>query len=477
MHRTFLFANVVARLRGAADAWAHACGGIARVNARLTRRAASPRALIGQLGIITTCVTIFAPPITYATISALQLQQRAEEQTMLGARHVEVQLTQQGSVDRLNQVSINVLHATRSPNSVVAASWVTDDAGTTLMFQGRPTAWPEMRASKPIRTPHFKGHFHIAVSTREVFVGTFYVAAGFLILGLAAYYGFRRLPLAGLDRAQHLLDVKQSELLSQKSQLEMQNLRFDAALNNMSQGLCMCDGEHRLVVCNAPYVRMYALPPELVQPGTPFADIIRHRLATGLHAEQSPDDYMRDLREIIARAQAGDQDPRAQRRAHHRHQASADAGQGLALHARGHDRVSPHRSARRPHGAPRHSDRAAQPHAAARAHGAGARWRAKGQEPGGALSRPRPLQGHQRYARPPRRRCLAEGRRRKAARLRRGRRHGRQGGRGRVLRRADRDRPAGCRHGRWPTASSPRSASLSISAAIRSRSEPASASP
>ena len=99
---------------------------------------------------------------------------------MLGARHVEVQLTQQGSVDRLNQVSINVLHATRSPNSVVAASWVTDDAGRTLMFQGRPTSWPEMKASKPIRTPHFKGHFHIAVSTREVFVGTFYVAGGFL---------------------------------------------------------------------------------------------------------------------------------------------------------------------------------------------------------------------------------------------------------------------------------------------------------
>ena len=96
-----------------------------------------------------------------------------------------------------------------------------------------------------------------------------------LILGLAAYYGFRRLPLAGLDRAQQLLDAKQSELLSQKSQLEMQNLRFDAALNNMSQGLCMCDGEHKLVVCNAPYVRMYGLPPELVQPGTPFADIIQ----------------------------------------------------------------------------------------------------------------------------------------------------------------------------------------------------------
>jgi diguanylate cyclase (GGDEF)-like protein len=68
----------------------------------------------------------------------------------------------------------------------------------------------------------------------------------------------------------------------------------------MSQGLCMCDGEQRLVVCNAPYVRMYGLPPELAQPGTPFQDIIRFRLAKGLHSEQPPEDYMHDLQAIVA---------------------------------------------------------------------------------------------------------------------------------------------------------------------------------
>src|SRR6185503_4456039 len=107
-------------------------------------------------------------------------------------------------------------------------------------------------------------------------------------------------PLAGLDRAQQQLDLKRGELLAQKHQLETQNLRFDAALNNMSQGLCMCDGAQRLVVCNAPYIRMYGLPPELAQPGTPFSDIVRYRLARGLHTAQSPQDYMRDVQEIIA---------------------------------------------------------------------------------------------------------------------------------------------------------------------------------
>ena len=40
-----------------------------------------------------------------------------------------------------------------------------------------------MRAS-PIRTPQFKGHFHIAVSTREVFVGTFGYGAAEIVRAL-----------------------------------------------------------------------------------------------------------------------------------------------------------------------------------------------------------------------------------------------------------------------------------------------------
>src|SRR6185295_18312079 len=155
-------------------------------------------------------------------------------------------------------------------------------------------------ADRPIRASGFEGNFHVAVTTRGVFIGTLYVAAAFLVLGLAAYYVFCRLPLAALDEAQRLLHVKQAELLAQKEQLETQNLRFDAALNNMSQGLCMFDGEHRLVVCNAPYTRMYALTPDLTQPGTPFARILQHRIGVGLHAGDGTDEYVRELRKTIS---------------------------------------------------------------------------------------------------------------------------------------------------------------------------------
>ncbi len=296
-----LFADTFARaLRGVADTWAKACDAASNAHTRLTRGAGSPRALIGYLGLVTTAITMFAPPIAYAVNGLHRLHQRADEQAMLGARHMETQLTLQSAPDWPNYISISAPYVARASDGAVAASWVTGGDGMVLMFRGAPSNWPEIRVAKPIRTPEFAGQFHVAVSTREVILVTLGVSAGFLILGLAAYYCFRWLPLAALDEAQKLLDAKQSELLSQKHQLEVQNLRFDAALNNMSQGLCMCDGDGNLVVCNAAYVRMYHLPTELAQPGTCFEDILRHRLSRGLHSEPSPDDYMRDLQQIIA---------------------------------------------------------------------------------------------------------------------------------------------------------------------------------
>ncbi len=73
------------------------------------------------------------------------------------------------------------------------------------------------------------------------------------------------------------------------SQLTTQNVRFNAALNNMAQGLCMFDANRKLVICNERYAAMYALPPELVRPGTAHEDIIRNRVAQGILAGEKTD--------------------------------------------------------------------------------------------------------------------------------------------------------------------------------------------
>jgi PAS domain-containing protein len=46
-----------------------------------------------------------------------------------------------------------------------------------------------------------------------------------------------------------------------------QNLRTDAAINNMIQGFIMFDAAERIVVCNERFIDMYGLSREIVKPG------------------------------------------------------------------------------------------------------------------------------------------------------------------------------------------------------------------
>lgn len=72
-----------------------------------------------------------------------------------------------------------------------------------------------------------------------------------------------------------------SELKAQEATLREINLRLDAALENMSQGLMLFDSSERIAVCNRRYIEMYGLSPDVVRPGCSFRDLISHRKETG----------------------------------------------------------------------------------------------------------------------------------------------------------------------------------------------------
>ncbi|MGH7155404.1 MAG: diguanylate cyclase domain-containing protein, partial [Acetobacteraceae bacterium] len=62
-------------------------------------------------------------------------------------------------------------------------------------------------------------------------------------------------------------------------ELHTQNSRFDTALNNMSQALCMIDREQRLIVCNVRFLELFGLSHGVVRPGTMVADVFRAIIA------------------------------------------------------------------------------------------------------------------------------------------------------------------------------------------------------
>jgi len=70
-------------------------------------------------------------------------------------------------------------------------------------------------------------------------------------------------------------------------------IRLEAAVSNMAEGLCMFDGERRLVISNRHYAEIYGLPPELVLPGTPHADIVAYRLAHGMEPFEPGNDFQK----------------------------------------------------------------------------------------------------------------------------------------------------------------------------------------
>lgn len=90
-----------------------------------------------------------------------------------------------------------------------------------------------------------------------------------------------------------------------KLELERQNIRLDAAVNNISIGLCMMDARGRLVICNEPYARIYNLPIHLLKPGSQLEDILSHLFDEGMSTGGTKDDYVAWRRDVIARREYG----------------------------------------------------------------------------------------------------------------------------------------------------------------------------
>src|SRR6476646_4505328 len=86
---------------------------------------------------------------------------------------------------------------------------------------------------------------------------------------------------------------KQYELgKEQEEALRVRNFQFDTAINNMSQGRCFFDSDHRLIVCNDRFVEMYDIAPERVSPGMSLIEIVDLRFEAGSFPAMTRDEYL-----------------------------------------------------------------------------------------------------------------------------------------------------------------------------------------
>ncbi|MBK5959375.1 hypothetical protein CCR97_14325 [Rhodoplanes elegans] len=102
----------------------------------------------------------------------------------------------------------------------------------------------------------------------------FLVAAAALLSLMGRQYRRTSSSEAALSEKSTALAREHEALLAHQAALKVQNRRFDAALNNMTQGLAMFDRTGCLVVCNERYREIYGIALVDTVPGTPLYDVI-----------------------------------------------------------------------------------------------------------------------------------------------------------------------------------------------------------
>jgi signal transduction histidine kinase len=80
--------------------------------------------------------------------------------------------------------------------------------------------------------------------------------------------------------------------------------QLQAALSNMTQGLCMYDAQQRLVLCNRRYIELYGLPAEKIVPGTTLRELMKISLERGNYTAEESE---RVIAERLAMAERRDE--------------------------------------------------------------------------------------------------------------------------------------------------------------------------
>ncbi len=125
----------------------------------------------------------------------------------------------------------------------------------------------------------------VELPVRIEIVQVFILVAFFTALPAANAFAEQKRLQNGLDIQIRSRDELANELRESKQQL-------DIAVNNMSLGLCMYDGEGRVVLRNNAFAQVYGLSPDQVTPGMTLKQVVELRIANGIFAGDSPQQYL-----------------------------------------------------------------------------------------------------------------------------------------------------------------------------------------
>jgi diguanylate cyclase (GGDEF)-like protein/PAS domain S-box-containing protein len=90
-----------------------------------------------------------------------------------------------------------------------------------------------------------------------------------------------------------------SRLKKQEWSLRQSNLLLDAALENMSQGLCLYDAQNRLEVFNRRFLEIFKLPPDQVKAGINYKEVLSSSIAVNNHPGKTVEQLLAEQAEFL----------------------------------------------------------------------------------------------------------------------------------------------------------------------------------
>jgi diguanylate cyclase (GGDEF)-like protein len=90
-----------------------------------------------------------------------------------------------------------------------------------------------------------------------------------------------------------------SRLKQQESSLRQTNLLLDAALENMSQGLCLYDAQNRLEVFNRRFLEIFKLPAECIKPGISYKEVLEISISINSHSGKTAEELLAEHSEFL----------------------------------------------------------------------------------------------------------------------------------------------------------------------------------
>jgi diguanylate cyclase (GGDEF)-like protein len=240
--------------------------------------AGSLRAAVSALGITVALTIALAFPAAFGIHYYFDEVENLSFKARLNAEGLGRYIYSRGALWQYQQLRLAEIIRLPEEEHAPLRQRILDAQGKLILEEGQASSGWLIRRSAPIMVMGSSvGSIEIAVGVTPLLINTSVTALFSFALAYVAYFAVRLFPFRLLDHT--------------VGELELQNMRFNAAMNNMIHGLTMFDGQQRLVVSNRRYRELYSVPEELTRPGTTLEALVSFRAANEAPEGTSVEDY------------------------------------------------------------------------------------------------------------------------------------------------------------------------------------------